>query len=144
MSIEFQEGLTILEALSASGLRSIRYAKEVPGVREIIANDISAKAVSSIRGNVVHNEVEHLVTTSHEDAVWVALLYYHVGQTKGIYVSLTVVLYVQAAGYACIPCQCHINNSYLIRVCSLSDFYAHLAVLPMQCCHISPMKHTFL
>jgi hypothetical protein len=31
--------------------------------------------VSSIRANVEHNGVEHLVTTSHEDAVWVALLY---------------------------------------------------------------------
>lgn len=61
--------MTILEALSASGLRSIRYAKEVPGVREVIANDISEKAVSSIRANVAHNGVEHLVTTSHEDAV---------------------------------------------------------------------------
>jgi tRNA (guanine26-N2/guanine27-N2)-dimethyltransferase len=68
-SVQFQEGMTILEALSASGLRSIRYAKEVPGVREVIANDISEKAVSSIRANVAHNGVEHLVTTSHEDAV---------------------------------------------------------------------------
>jgi tRNA (guanine26-N2/guanine27-N2)-dimethyltransferase len=68
-SVQFQEGLSILEALSASGLRSIRYAKEVPGVSEIIANDISEKAVSSIRANVEHNGVEHLVTTSHEDAV---------------------------------------------------------------------------
>jgi tRNA (guanine26-N2/guanine27-N2)-dimethyltransferase len=65
----FQDGLTILEALSASGLRSIRYAKEVPGVREIIANDLSDVAVSSIRANVAHNGVEHLVTTSHDDAV---------------------------------------------------------------------------
>ncbi|KDR12969.1 putative N(2),N(2)-dimethylguanosine tRNA methyltransferase, partial [Zootermopsis nevadensis] len=68
-----QEGLTILEALSASGLRSIRYAKEVPGVREIVANDISAQAASSIRDNVVHNGVDHLVTTSHDDAVFSAV-----------------------------------------------------------------------
>jgi tRNA (guanine26-N2/guanine27-N2)-dimethyltransferase len=58
-----------LEALSATGLRSIRYAKEVPGVREITANDISEKAASSIRENVAHNGVDHLVTTSHDDAV---------------------------------------------------------------------------
>lgn len=61
--------MTILEALSASGLRSIRYAKEVPGVREIIANDLSGTAASSIRANIAHNGVEHLVTTSHDDAV---------------------------------------------------------------------------
>jgi tRNA (guanine26-N2/guanine27-N2)-dimethyltransferase len=68
-SIFFQDGLTVLEALSASGLRSIRYAKEVPGVREIIANDLSEVAVSSIRANVAHNGMEYLVTTSHDDAV---------------------------------------------------------------------------
>jgi hypothetical protein len=39
------DGLRILEALAASGLRSIRYSKEVPGVREIIVNDIDPAAV---------------------------------------------------------------------------------------------------
>ena len=63
------EGLTILEALSASGLRSIRYAKEIPGVKQIVANDISEKAVASIRENVSRNGVEKLITASHDDAV---------------------------------------------------------------------------
>ncbi|PSN57174.1 putative tRNA (guanine(26)-N(2))-dimethyltransferase [Blattella germanica] len=68
---KYEEGLTILEALSASGLRSIRYAKEVPGVKEIVANDISEQAVESIRQNVAQNGVDHLVSTSHDDAVMV-------------------------------------------------------------------------
>ena len=42
----------ILEALSATGLRSIRYAKEINGVKEIVANDISKRAVASIANNV--------------------------------------------------------------------------------------------
>ncbi|KYN03395.1 putative N(2),N(2)-dimethylguanosine tRNA methyltransferase [Cyphomyrmex costatus] len=65
---ENQRGITILEALSATGLRSIRYAKEVEGVQQIVANDISAKAVDSIKQNVLHNGVENLVTPYHEDA----------------------------------------------------------------------------
>ncbi|XP_046596240.1 probable tRNA (guanine(26)-N(2))-dimethyltransferase [Neodiprion lecontei] len=65
------EGITILEALSATGLRSIRYAKEVPFVHQITANDISAAAVESIKKNVLHNGVGDLVTTSHEDATMV-------------------------------------------------------------------------
>ncbi|XP_067208968.1 tRNA (guanine(26)-N(2))-dimethyltransferase [Linepithema humile] len=69
------KGITILEALSATGLRSIRYAKEVEGVRQIVANDISAQAVESIRRNVVHNKVENLVTPYHEDAT--LLMYQH-------------------------------------------------------------------
>lgn len=70
-----QQGITILEALSATGLRSIRYAKEVESVRQIVANDISAKAVESIRRNVLHNGVENLVTPHHEDAT--LLMYQH-------------------------------------------------------------------
>lgn len=65
---ESLKGITILEALSATGLRSIRYAKEVEGVQRIVANDISAKAVESIRQNVLHNGVESLVTPHQEDA----------------------------------------------------------------------------
>ncbi|XP_076174180.1 tRNA (guanine(26)-N(2))-dimethyltransferase isoform X2 [Ptiloglossa arizonensis] len=60
--------ITILEALSATGLRSIRYAKEVQGIKQIVANDISAKAVESIKKNIQYNEVTDLVKPSHEDA----------------------------------------------------------------------------
>ncbi|XP_037882407.1 probable tRNA (guanine(26)-N(2))-dimethyltransferase isoform X1 [Glossina fuscipes] len=65
---KYEDGLRILEALSATGLRSIRYAKEVAGVKEIIANDLSKHAVEAIRDNVKHNKVEHLIEVSHADA----------------------------------------------------------------------------
>lgn len=66
-----QDGIEILEALSATGLRSMRYAKEVPFVKQIVANDISAKAVESIKKNIAHNKVEDLVVASHQDATCV-------------------------------------------------------------------------
>ncbi|XP_022193109.2 probable tRNA (guanine(26)-N(2))-dimethyltransferase [Nilaparvata lugens] len=66
---KYEDGIKILEALSASGLRSIRYAKEVPGVEQIFANDISHAAVESIKKNVACNNVEHLVTTSNVNAI---------------------------------------------------------------------------
>lgn len=59
----------MLEALSATGLRSIRYAKEVPGIRQIIANDLSASAVRSIVENIKLNEVESIVTASEANAM---------------------------------------------------------------------------
>ncbi|CAL7938563.1 unnamed protein product [Xylocopa violacea] len=65
---EEQKGIALLEALSATGLRSIRYAKEVQGIERIVANDISAKAVESIKKNVKHNGVENIVEASQEDA----------------------------------------------------------------------------
>ncbi|GBP29771.1 Probable tRNA [Eumeta japonica] len=69
--VEFE----ILEALSATGLRSIRYAKEIKGITKIIANDLSKEAVKTIKENIVHNKVQDLVSTSHEDACM--LMYQH-------------------------------------------------------------------
>ncbi|THU80820.1 N2,N2-dimethylguanosine tRNA methyltransferase [Dendrothele bispora CBS 962.96] len=47
--------VVILEALSATGLRSIRYAKEIPLVKYVIANDLSPAAAAAIRRNVHFN-----------------------------------------------------------------------------------------
>ncbi|KAH9063312.1 N2 N2-dimethylguanosine tRNA methyltransferase [Lactarius vividus] len=45
----------ILEALSATGLRSIRYAKEIPLVKYVIANDLSSTAIAAMTRNVELN-----------------------------------------------------------------------------------------
>ncbi|KAH7871815.1 N2 N2-dimethylguanosine tRNA methyltransferase [Lentinula edodes] len=47
--------ITILEALSATGLRSIRYAKEIPLVKYVLANDLSSTAVAAMKRNVELN-----------------------------------------------------------------------------------------
>lgn len=60
-----------MEALSATGLRSIRYAKEIPNIEQIYANDLSAEAIEQIRANIKHNELsEELIFPSHRDAVY--------------------------------------------------------------------------
>lgn len=69
--VKNDNGIDILEALSATGLRSIRYAKEIPGLREIIANDLSREAVASIVKNVEHNGVTQLVKPNLGDAIQV-------------------------------------------------------------------------
>ncbi|XP_028679225.1 tRNA (guanine(26)-N(2))-dimethyltransferase [Erpetoichthys calabaricus] len=61
-------GLRILEGLSASGLRSIRFAKEIPGIESIVANDFSQQAVELIKRNIEANQVQHLVFPSYADA----------------------------------------------------------------------------
>ncbi|KAH7103878.1 N2,N2-dimethylguanosine tRNA methyltransferase [Auriculariales sp. MPI-PUGE-AT-0066] len=48
-------GAVLLEALSATGLRSIRYAHEIPALRYIIANDLSPAATTAMRRNVEFN-----------------------------------------------------------------------------------------
>ncbi|XP_029440973.1 LOW QUALITY PROTEIN: tRNA (guanine(26)-N(2))-dimethyltransferase [Rhinatrema bivittatum] len=63
-----EDGLRILEGLAASGLRSIRFALEVPAVHGIVANDSSSQAVELMKRNVEFNGVGQLVTPSLADA----------------------------------------------------------------------------
>jgi tRNA (guanine26-N2/guanine27-N2)-dimethyltransferase len=60
----------ILEALAATGLRSIRYAKEIPKLRQVVANDLLDDAVESIRRNTIYNQLdENLVRANKGDAM---------------------------------------------------------------------------
>ncbi|XP_066510000.1 tRNA (guanine(26)-N(2))-dimethyltransferase-like isoform X2 [Hoplias malabaricus] len=63
-----EEGLCVLEGLAASGLRSVRFALEVPGLKSVTANDCSAKAAALIARNAEHNNVTHLLQASQRDA----------------------------------------------------------------------------
>ncbi|GLB34920.1 putative tRNA methyltransferase [Lyophyllum shimeji] len=47
----------LLEALSATGLRSIRYAKEIPLLKYVIANDLSPSATAAMKRNVDINDL---------------------------------------------------------------------------------------
>lgn len=71
----------ILDALSATGLRALRYAKEIPFVTKIIANDLSRHAVSSIETNIDHNDVKGKVCSNVGDAR--AYMYGKVGIEHG-------------------------------------------------------------
>ncbi|XP_034739802.1 tRNA (guanine(26)-N(2))-dimethyltransferase [Etheostoma cragini] len=64
----FQRGLRVLEGLAASGLRSVRFALEVPGLQSVTANDFSTKAAALIARNAQYNGVSHLLQASCRDA----------------------------------------------------------------------------
>ncbi|KAJ2489084.1 RNA methyltransferase tRNA(m5U54)methyltransferase [Coemansia sp. RSA 2050] len=67
---------TILEALAASGLRSVRYAKEIEDIDFILTNDLLADAVESIKRNAHFNGIsQKLVRANQGDAV--AVMYAH-------------------------------------------------------------------
>ncbi|RYC58102.1 hypothetical protein CHU98_g8108 [Xylaria longipes] len=59
---------TILDALSATGLRALRYAQEIPFVTSVTANDLTPSAVEAIRRNAEHNGVESKVIATQGDA----------------------------------------------------------------------------
>lgn len=58
----------ILDALSATGLRALRYAKEIPQATRIVSNDLSPTAVEAIKLNIKYNEVENIVRPNVGDA----------------------------------------------------------------------------
>ncbi|VDK77125.1 unnamed protein product [Dibothriocephalus latus] len=62
-------GISILEALAASGLRSVRFANEIPLVCKITANDLDPEATKLISENAQRNNVSGLVKPTCSDAV---------------------------------------------------------------------------
>ncbi|XP_077460951.1 tRNA (guanine(26)-N(2))-dimethyltransferase [Stigmatopora argus] len=63
-----ERGLNVLEGLAASGLRSVRFALEVPGLRKVTANDLSYKAAALIARNAEYNNVGEILQASCKDA----------------------------------------------------------------------------
>ena len=57
--------MNLCDPLAASGIRAIRFAKEL-GYKSIVANDLSEKAVDSIKKNMRHNKVKFKI--KNEDA----------------------------------------------------------------------------
>lgn len=63
----------LLEALAATGLRTIRYAKEIDGVEEFVANDLCPMAAEAIRENLRRNRVAASVQVTQRDATQLML-----------------------------------------------------------------------
>ena len=61
--------IRILDALSATGLRAIRYAKELPVKTHITANDLSTPATAAIKRNVEYNDLLGHIQISSSDAI---------------------------------------------------------------------------
>lgn len=59
----------ILDALSATGLRALRYATEIPTATAIVANDRDRGATAAIALNVQHNDLSPKISTSTGDAM---------------------------------------------------------------------------
>lgn len=62
------EPIKVLDALSATGLRAIRFAQEVPNIGKVFANDFSESSVKNIKRNVKENGLENLIEVTCDDA----------------------------------------------------------------------------
>ena len=59
----------ILDALSATGLRALRYATELPFATSVTANDMDRNATKSIRINVEHNKLSKVIGVNTANAM---------------------------------------------------------------------------
>lgn len=48
----------ILDALSATGLRALRYASEIPFATKVVGNDMSESAIKSMKTNIEYNDIK--------------------------------------------------------------------------------------
>lgn len=64
-----QSSFRILDALSATGLRALRYAREIPMTTTITANDLSPSAAASIKLNAEHNKLSDKINPTTSDAI---------------------------------------------------------------------------
>jgi len=58
-------GMSILDALAASGLRSMRYWKEVPNIKHVTINDLDPAAVERAHWNIQSNELSNVLLSNN-------------------------------------------------------------------------------
>ncbi|MBU4246102.1 tRNA (guanine(10)-N(2))-dimethyltransferase [archaeon] len=63
-----ENGIVVADCLSATGVRGIRYALEVPQIFEVIFSDLNPAAIKLIKKNVAENKIKN-ATIEEEDAV---------------------------------------------------------------------------
>jgi tRNA (guanine26-N2/guanine27-N2)-dimethyltransferase len=59
--------ISICEPLTSSGIRGIRFAAEIHGVKKVVISDISERAVNLAKRNVHLNGLNECVTVQHKD-----------------------------------------------------------------------------
>jgi len=64
----FKQKMTVFDALSASGARGLRYAKEVSGIKNVILNDNNPFAVKIIKKNITLNKLGKKCKATKSDA----------------------------------------------------------------------------
>ena len=64
------KGISVLECLAATGLRSVRYSKEIETISELVANDLDPKAVELMNDNFKFNDIDlNVASTQNRDAI---------------------------------------------------------------------------
>ena len=65
---QFGKPISVCDALSATGIRGLRYAKEISGVKEVLLNDSNPIAVRVIKKNILKNKLQKICKANWSDA----------------------------------------------------------------------------
>ncbi len=63
---ELDQDITICDAFGGSGIRGVRYSKEIEGVSGVVVNDISSLAVEFARKNAELNDIQNLEVSQND------------------------------------------------------------------------------
>ncbi|KAK0508482.1 hypothetical protein JMJ35_008758 [Cladonia borealis] len=120
----------ILDALSATGLRALRYAKEIPMATLITANDLSHSASASIKLNVEYNKVSDKVIPNTGDAIEHMRRAASRGpDSPGLYHVIDLDPYGTAAPFLDAALQALVDGGFLCITCTDSGVFASLGYL---------------
>jgi tRNA (guanine26-N2/guanine27-N2)-dimethyltransferase len=118
----------ILDALSATGLRALRYAHELPFVSAVTANDLSTKAIEAIALNIKHNRLETKIHPIAGNAIAHMYSVAHpikgVGTVWGKYEVVDLDPYGTAAPFLDAAVQSLSNGGLLCVTCTDSAVFA--------------------
>lgn len=112
----------ILDALSATGLRALRYAKEIPQVTSVTANDISAPATASIKLNAEYNGLGEKIHPTTGDAK--ALMGHIANPGKEPFHVIDLDPYGTAAPFLDVAVQAVTDGGLLCVTCTDAGIYA--------------------
>ena len=120
----------ILDALSATGLRALRYAKEIPMATSITANDLSRSASDSIKLNIEYNKVSDKVIPITGDAVEHMRRAATRGpDSPGLYHVIDLDPYGTAVPFLDAALQAIVDSGLLCVTCTDSGVFASLGYL---------------
>ena len=120
----------ILDALSATGLRALRYAQEIPTVTSVTANDLSAAATAAIRLNVDHNKLADKIIVNTSDAIeHMQNAASHHQRTRTVYEVIDIDPYGTAAPFLDSAVQALVDGGMLCVTCTDAAVFASTGYL---------------
>ena len=139
---EFKEKITVCDALAGSGIRGLRYAKEIKNVKKVVLNDKNPVAVKLIKKNIKENKLSRKCEAVKGDAN--VLLHQNVFNVIDIDPFGTPVIFLDSAarsiyhrGFLCVTATdqaplCGTYPSSCLRKYGIkslkTDYYAELGV----------------